>query len=233
MVRKKLVVEPGSVNESGEVQGFDASGALIYIESSIFKVRIQLIEKMLGTTPADPEKYKEWIERFKPIEINEDESANVADQKLDALQRELAGWTTFLRDDKGIFLYDYQIKGFFKDAGNTMKEQLGVTALKKKMTYFVFPEPRKIYLGKDKPDGMMERPMRGQTKQGEQTFLVRSDYINEGTIIDFNVRVLKGPVTERHIRTVLEYGKYYGLLRWRNGGWGRFAVLEFERIDPR
>ena len=75
------------------------------------KVRLTLTEKMLGTSPNNPDIYKEF---FAPRAVNE----ATAEEELEALPLDgEKGMTVFFRTDGGRpMLYDYHIKGFFKDA---------------------------------------------------------------------------------------------------------------------
>ena len=76
-------------------------------------VRITLMEAMLGTSPNNAEIYREF---FAPKAPND----ATADEEAEALAREqegIKGMTVFPRNEDGKpFIYDYMIKGAFKDA---------------------------------------------------------------------------------------------------------------------
>ncbi len=186
-------------------------------------VQIRLITPMLGTVPMDKTVYKSFIETKKPIENEEEETLSVED-------REQRGWTGFHKDEKGLFVFDYFIKGYLKNAGNVLKDELKIKNLKSKISDLLFVGPRKIYLGKKKADGIIERPLRAQTMQGPRVTVVRSDSIEEGTIIKFEVSLLqgKGELKEPIIKSLLEYGQLQGLGQFRNGGYGRFEVVSIK-----
>jgi len=187
------------------------------MENKIFK--IELLTEMLGTVTKDPEVYKTYIESKKPEEITEEEYLTV--EKV-----EQKGWTGFHKDDAGLFIYDYMIKGFLKHAGNVLKEVAKVKALRSKIDDFIFIFPRKIRLGQKEADGIIERPLVGMTMRGPRVTLVRSDYINAGKVIEFEIKLL--PHKELSwdlIKTLLEYGELMGLGQFRNGGYGRFRVI--------
>jgi len=182
------------------------------------RVSITLLERMLGTVPKDREVYKTYVESRKPANHEEEESENVA-------QIEEKGWTGFLEDENGLFVYDYFIKGFLKHAANVLKDVLKVKALRSKLNDFVFVMPRKIYFGKKLPDGVIERPLRAMTVQGPRVSLARSDYIEAGTQFEFEI-CLYPPHPEIKpgtIRSLLDYGRFMGLGQFRNGGYGRFS----------
>jgi len=183
------------------------------------KYVIELKTEMLGTVPKDPEVYRTYIESKKPEGVDEEEYLNV--EKI-----EEKGWTGFHKDTNGLFLYDYMIKGFLKHAGNVLKAELKIAALRSKLNDFCFVFPRKIYLGKEKADGFVERPLRAMTQQGPRVALARSDYINAGQQIEFELGLLEHKeIKWKTIDTLLEYGELAGLGQFRNGGYGRFVVV--------
>ena len=202
-----------------------------------YKLSLMLTEPMLGTVPYDPEIYSSFIESKKPSNIKDDESASVE-------KREIKGWTGFHKDDGGLFIFDYMIRGFLKHAGNVIKEELKIKALRNKISKFVFVFPRKIYLGIDKPDEIIfcgphgpidreaeERPLKCRTPQGERVSLARSDTVKEGRIFDCEIHVLApGVISETTIRKILDYGQYQGLGQFRSGSFGRFDY-ELKKIS--
>jgi hypothetical protein len=186
------------------------------------EVAIRLITPMLGTVPKDKEVYATFIESKKPEDAPDKETETVE-------EIEEKGWTGFHQDENGLFVYDYLVKGFLRYAGNVLKDDLEVKALKSKLTDFLFVFPRRVYLGKIKPDGVLERPLRAQTMQGPRVTLARSDYIAEGTEITFEIGILKHKeITVKLVRQLLDYGALQGLGQFRNGGYGRFEVVRFE-----
>lgn len=199
------------------------------IQFDIYDVELELTEPLLGTVPKNPKVYKEFIEKNKPKEIEEDESENIPDSK------EESGWTGFMEDKHGTFLYDYQCKGFLKEAGNILKNQIDIKALKSKVQRYVFVEPRRIYISKPLKEGealeVLERPLRAETMQGPRVTLARSDMIPAGTKIKFQVKLLKGPVTEKALRIIFAYGELCGLGQWRSGGYGRIKLNKFKKVQ--
>ena len=78
------------------------------------KVKLTLIEEMLGTKAANPDVFADFIASKCPDE-------DKRKQELDnAEHREDAGTTVFHRQDGKIGIYVYQIKGFMKDAAGPM-----------------------------------------------------------------------------------------------------------------
>jgi hypothetical protein len=187
------------------------------------RVKITLTENMLGTTAKSKEIYTKFIEGKKPPAVTEVEVENV-------VEAEESGWTGFLEDENGLFVYDYFVKGFFKHSANVQKDFLKIKALRSKITDFVFIFPRKIYLGKKEPDGVFERPRQGMTPRGPTISLARSDFIAAGTTFWFDVRLFPPHpgITPELIIALLDYGQYMGFGQFRNGGFGRFT-FEIEK----
>lgn len=183
--------------------------------------KIRLITEMLGTVTKDPEVYKTYIESKKP------EAMNGEDEYLTVDKIEEKGWTGFHRDENGLFIYEYMIKGFLKNAGNVLKETVKIKALRSKIDDFLFIQPRRIYLGQDKADGVIERPLRAMTMQGPRVTLARSDYIKPGKELEFSITLIPHKDLKWEIvDTLLAYGVLMGLGQFRNGGYGRFEVVK-------
>src|SRR3990170_2795445 len=183
------------------------------------KIKIRLTEPMLGTVPKDPEVYKSYIETKKPEGENEQEYLTV--EKI-----EEKGWTGFHKDDKGLFIYDYMIRGFLKNAGNILKEVVGIKNIKSKIDNVVFVFPRRIYLGKIIPDGVIERPLRAMTMQGPRVTLARSEYVDAGVEMEIEIKIIPNKeITESVLMSLFEYGQLCGLGQFRNGSYGRFEVM--------
>jgi len=184
-----------------------------------FNLRLTFTEPLLGTVASDQEVYKRFIATKAPVEDPDETVAVTQDD------RERAGWTTFYRllDNNEIAcLMDYQVKGFLKEAGNVLKENVKIKALRSKIESDVFVFPRRIPLGPI--DAVIERPLRAMTMQGPRVSVVRSDVINPGRSVELRVEIREGSlVKEPVLRQLLDYGAYAGLGQWRSGSYGRFT----------
>ncbi len=135
------------------------------------------------------------------------------------------GTTVFHKDADGTPLFfDYQIKGFLKEAGRIFNGLQDVKALRSKIDNLVFVTPRRIRLivPEGKTIEFLERPLRAETAQGPRVALARSEQLPEDTTFECDLEVYKGPVTSDILRDLLSYGEKKGLGQWRNGGFGRF-----------
>ena len=197
------------------------------------KLRIELETKINAlrakSDGIDTDEIKALLKQIDNIVVDPNDIPEVED--IDNIEQR--GWTGFFSEkDKGIYILNYMIMGFFKEAGNLLKEQVGIKNLKSKLENNVFISPRRIFVNKNEPDGCIERPLRGQTPQGQITSLVRSDYIDAGTEIEFSIILVENkeikPLT---LRTLMEYGNLKGLGQFRNGSYGRFEVISFAETN--
>lgn len=202
------------------------------------KIKLNFLDGILGSMPADPAIYTKFVAAKAPAGwlsneeiLNAEELAATKEADFDA-DRNV---TVFPQDETGIFLYNYHVKGFLKEAGNVLKDQVKIKNLRSKLDNYVFVNPRKIYLTRPggeivaEEDDILERPLRGQTARGERITLLASERVLPPAQIVFTVELIEHKeVTLDTIRAILDYGKYKGLGQWRNGGWGRF---EWEELD--
>jgi len=197
--------------------------------SKVIKVKVKMFEEILGTASANPEIHEEFIASKAPdAPSREEEVAAIgADEVFEK------GMTVFPRDKNGNpIAWDYQWKGFFKDACGSLrkvpKSECGkVKAFKKEIDGLIFPEPRQIPIKYDGEIGICQRPLRGQTAQGERVALASSECIPAGATMEFSIRMLL-PDHEKMILECLEYGSLRGFGQWRNSGKGRFWYEAFD-----
>ena len=190
------------------------------------KIKLTMIEGLLGTLPGESELLAEHIAKRTGHAPTPEELA-----ALDVGEEVEKGTTVFPKDDAGEpFVYDYQIKGFFKDACGALRRvegtrSAGLKAFKKEIDGLIFPQPRCIPL--QLPEGgalgICERPLRAQTPQGERVAISRSEEAPPGTVLEFTVKVLKDGLLD-DVQEWFEYGELRGLGQWRNSGKGRFTA---------
>lgn len=193
------------------------------------KVKLTFTEPILGTSPTNPDIYREFIGSKSPdaMSVEDEVAALGADTVADK------GMTVFPRLDDGTpFLYDYQIKGFFKDTCGGLRKVKGtasekIKAYKKEIDKLIFPEPRTIPLLFDGNISECQRPLRAQTAQGERISLAMSEEIPAGATCEFSVVCLCDD-HEKAVREWLDYGCYSGIGQWRNSGKGRFVWCEIQ-----
>ena len=91
------------------------------------KVRITFIENILGTSPADENIYRAYIGSKSP-------NSKTIENEVAALGENAVAektMTVFPKNKEGVpFLYDYQIKGFFKDTCGGLRKVSGTASSK-------------------------------------------------------------------------------------------------------
>ena len=196
--------------------------------------RITFTEELLGTWPADEEIAETYI------------AANAPDAKT--LKEEIAALgveevadksrTIFPRAEDGTpILYDYQIKGFFKDSCGSLarvksSESSKLKAYKKIIDGNIFVTPRQIRLDMPADCGSCQRPLRAATPQGERVALANSETAPVGTSCRFSVVLLEDS-NYSVFKEWMDYGKLKGIGQWRNSGKGRFTceILEEQTLS--
>jgi len=198
------------------------------------KIKITLLEELLGTASADREVHEKYIASLAPDAKSTEEE--VAALGVEAVTT--AGMTVFPRIDGRPFVWDYQIKGFFKDACGMLSRVKGtkkeggtasanLKAYKKVIDGLIFVKPRKILIEMSTGAlmGNCQRPLRAQTAQGERIALANSEAIPAGSQITFEV-VTFDKAHESLVHEWLDYGMFRGLGQWRNSGKGAFEWEE-------
>lgn len=220
-------------------------------------IRIKLVEEVLGTSSANKEIHRDYIvgkfERAalegkagqvllsgRPMEVRPEDAVELGREELEALKSEsdadAKSMTVFPRmtvgdNDDVPFIWDYQIKGFFKDSMKALRRVSGtesskVKAYKQVIDKLIFPTTRKMpWMTEEGPvsvSGTCERPLRASTPQGDRVALSCSETVPEGSFIDVPLVVFDMAYWPA-LRECLTYGAFNGLGQWRNSGKGRFV----------
>lgn len=216
----------------------------------VMKVRLTFTEELLGTASANPEIHSEFIASKGPdAETLAEEVAALGVEEVVEKSK-----TIFARDKDGNpILWDYQIKGFFKDACGMLSRAEGtksglLKAYKKIIDGLIFVAPRQIkivmpegkeialrevitgqcgHVGLGKLVGSCERPLRAQTAQGERIALAHSETAPASSSVEIEIQWMDLSKEKANIVACIEewlnYGALRGLGQWRNSGKGRFT----------
>ena len=191
------------------------------------RVRLTFTEEVLGQSPSSKKLYEEFIASKAP-------DAMTTEDEIEAygVDKVMENSTTiFNRDEDGQpFLYDYQIKGFFKDSCGGLRKAQGtassrIKAYKKDIDRLIFPAPRRIPFENYGEIGRCQRPKRTSSPQGEFSSLAISEEIAPGATLTFTISMFSADY-EAAVREWLDYGRFSGLGQWRNSGKGRFTWEE-------
>lgn len=194
-------------------------------------VKVTFTEEVLGTASANKDIHAEYIASKAPdaASIKEEVEAVGAEEVFEK------SMTVFPRGkDGGPIAWDYQWKGFLKDAFKSLKKIPGsecgkIKAYKQEIDGLIFVNPRQIpiILPEGGKIGICQRPLRASTAQGERIALASSETVPVGSTMTFDIQLL----LDTHEKAVIEafnYGKLRGFGQWRNSGAGRF---NYEILD--
>lgn len=188
------------------------------------RVKVTFLEEILGLMSADKELYENFIASKAP------DASTMAEEVeafgVDAVAEK--GTTVFPRTEDGNpFFYDYQWKGYFKETCSFTRKIKGtksekLKAFKKEINGLIFIEERQVVLDVAGEIGKCQRPLRGDTPQGERTAIASSETAPAGTTCEFTVVCMVDSDIEL-VKEWLDYGKYHGMGQWRNSGKGKFT----------
>lgn len=190
-----------------------------------FTVTLTFTEPLLGTAPLNKELYTDYVASKATGEVL-DEIETVPE----ILEKATTGFHRNENDQPVI--YDYVIKGFFKDAAGMLRrvagtKSKGLANYKKVIDGLIFVYPRMIPIINSGEITILERPLRAQTAQGERIALSRSEMIQAGAEILFTVMILDDNL-EPLIHEWFDYGNLRGLGQWRNASYGRMTA----KVEP-
>lgn len=199
------------------------------IEMYTLKARLTFTEEILGTASNNPEIHSEYIasKAEDAMKIEEEVAAIGVEEVIEK------SMTVFSRNEESKpVLWDYQIKGFIKDATGCLRRVPGtkaskIKAFKKEIDGLLFVFPRKIPLNMPSELGTCERPLRASTAQGERIALANSETAPAGTTIDIEIQCLTKDMYDL-TKECLDYGILRGIGQWRNSGKGRFHWEEIK-----
>jgi len=199
-----------------------------------YQVELRFRDKILGGIPVAKELIEPWLrargmEEKAIKEVAEDVAEAVGAVPAAEVER---AWTTFKRDDKGIYIEERQIKALLREAAFVLRltQKRG---LRDTIAHGVFTEPDRIYLTRDgqqitAPDGVIEGPIHVMTAQGPRSSLKRQDYIEKAEA-QFTLMVA-GPSTGEQTISVRDLAEMWihaqdiGLGASRSQGYGKFSV---------
>lgn len=190
------------------------------------KIKLTFTEEVLGSSPNNPDIYRDYIASKSPDASTIEEE--VAAIGVDGVEEK--GITVFPRNDEGQpIAYDYQLKGFMKDACGSLRRVPGTLskackAYKKVIDGTIFIKEREIpfKLPEGGEIGYCVRPLRASTPQGDRVALAKSETVPAGSSITFTL-VVMNKADWPLVQEWLEYGQFRGFGQWRNSGKGRFT----------
>ena len=196
------------------------------------KIKVVFDEEVLGTAASNPDIHREYIASNSP-------NALTLEEEVEAIGTEEVfekSMTIFPKDENGTpIAWDYQWKGFLKDAFGSLKKIPGtecgkIKAYKKEIDGLIFVYPRQIPIEVNGEIGVCQRPLRASTAQGERIALASSESIPAGSSMVFDIQCLLDS-HEKAVIEALNYGRMRGFGQWRNSGMGRFKYEILDRDE--
>lgn len=190
-------------------------------------IEVTFLQGLLGTQTGDKDVYRSFIGSKAPDakKLEEEIEAIGQDEVIDK------GKTFFPRNKNNQpFIYDYQLKGFFKSAASALSKVKGtkssqLKAFKKHIDLRIFVDGRENVIENYDTITECQRPLRCQTMQGERVSLAISEEIPAGATCKFKIVMLCDEDIDL-VKEWLDYGRFNGLLQWRNSGKGSFSWKE-------
>jgi hypothetical protein len=191
------------------------------------KVRVTLLEEMLGTASNNAQIHEEFIASKAPDAKNREEEIAAIGVEAEVEK----SMTVFPRNKDGRpIMWDYQIKGFMKDSCGMLRKVTGtkssvMKSYKKSIDGLIFVNEREIPINFEGSVGSCQRPLRAQTAQGERISLANSETVPAGSTLEFTIKCLVD-ADMNAVKEWLDYGELRGLGQWRNSGKGKFKWEE-------
>lgn len=192
-------------------------------------VKLTFQEPLLGTLPGSEDLYMDYI----ATKVPEDERTKIEDEVaalgVDAVAEKKM--TVFPKLPDGLpFVYDYQVRGFFKGSCGALRKiskarSAKLKAYKKEVDQLIFVYPRKIPIQLSGDMDVISRPLRAATPQGDRVAIAASESAPAGSSIALQI-ICFDDNDMKIVREWLEYGMFNGLGQWRNSGMGRFTWEE-------
>lgn len=211
------------------------------------------INKYLGQLEISKEKSDEekqlLIEKLENLigrEFSEEEKVQAIRGELTSLKEtfkemDLRGVTVFLFNKKTgkPCIGDHMVYGFMKASaeaiGRTLPKKNGTILQSVSYTQSIINQhvrcdrqfidfDRDIKREADGSPWYMQRSLRAMTAQGPRITLAKSEVVEAGAKLIFNLKVMQNsPLKEEVIKKIFSYGEFTGLGSWRNAGWGLFS----------
>lgn len=192
-----------------------------------YAVEIRIRDKLLGGKPKTEKLIEGWLKSR-----GREQTLKKEVQEIDLVKEEEKAWTGFKKDEKGLYLDSYQIKGMVKEVVKVLKlagKHRGLAGLIQS-GFFVYPA--RVYLGKEKPDGFIEETAVVMGPRGPRSIIKRHDYVKK-TGLNFEIRFFNtGILTEEILKLILKAGEEVGLgtNRHQGGEFGKFDPVSFGKI---
>ena len=231
----------------------------------LYEAKIAIRNRIVGGIPMAPKLIEGWLAASMPDVAAEERKklAEATAAELPEITEEAAGamWTTFKRNDDGLYIEGRQIKAAIKEASNVLRALLtadegagkkkkdGAAAGTKEKSRYTNLRSRvaeRVFVVEDvvalcdgngarirEPSGTEERAIHVMTAAGPRNALKRVDYV-VAPHLSFTLRVLRdGVVDEPLLRVLFDYMGENGLGADRSQGNGTFQLVSLKLVADR
>jgi len=213
-----------------------------------YSTRIEFTKPVVGAIPKNEKVIEAWV---KSRHEKKGSDPKYLKQLIEKIRQEVQAdedvekcWTTFKRDEEGIYIEDRNIKAMLREAATTLEsfKGKGSTARKQTFQHGLFVKPPRIHFYRDgeiirEPEDTQERAIHVMTAMGPRSALKREDVVLPGAQLEFEIWVVvpngsaAAHITEEMLRDWLTLGQEIGLGGSRSQQFGKFRVLEFRKIE--
>ena len=217
-----------------------------------YRVTWEFMTRVCGSTPADPEVIKKWLEarepRVKPAgalsiqEINEEVLASI--ERGEGEPDQSYSLLVFQRYDGHVVQRYSTVKAHLKDCGRVISQLYtgkieGEKSFAVRVLNGVYLDENEYWLSLRRPDGSFimqadgeqDKAIHVRGPRGQQlNALKRFEYVLPPCVLTFTLKVLGKSVSEVDLHHLFTYGGTHGYAGERSDGEGRYRY-HFERID--
>jgi hypothetical protein len=216
-----------------------------------YRVKLEIITKLCGSVPGDPEMVKGWLAARQPAvkpagalsiqEINEEVLASI--ERGEGEPSESYSMLVFQKHDGQVVMRAATVRAHMKDCARVLSAQFigriqGERAFSTRVINGVYHDEREYWLPVRRPDGTpfavadgaYDKAIHVRGTRGEPlNALKRVEYINPPCLIEFTLKVLGRSVSETDLHHLFSYGGTHGYGGERGDGEGRYEYT-LERI---
>lgn len=147
-------------------------------------------------------------------------------------------WVGFQRDAKGLFIRGANLRAHLKDCASVLGEKaqktvgddkLEIQAFRSKFVNRVYVKENRLHILNSKgqvykePTSHRDATMTVMTRMGPRTCLKRVDFCEPARICATILLLRGGPITRKHLKMCLEYGKVHGFGQDRSLQYGQYV----------
>lgn len=208
---------------------------------TLYRVRWEFLTRLCGSTPADPEMIRKWIESRQPkVKPAEGKSIQKVQEEVLAHLPEVEpeySMLVFQRHEGRLVERFSTIRSHIKDCARVISAQYvgrikGERAFSTRVINGVYVDHDPYWVpvlnsnGKPvkKSSGFQDKAVHVRGPRGEPlNALKRIEYVEPPSAMEFTLKVLGKSVTESDLHTIMEYGGTHGYAGERGDDGGRYS----------